>query len=63
MELKVSSAIVFLISASVVLLVLYFALSKYSIWVLVVLFCIGGTMVFFLFQEFDFSVAQFDWSM
>ncbi|XP_020262889.1 signal peptide peptidase-like 2 [Asparagus officinalis] len=42
-ELKTSSAIIFLVTASAVLLLLYFVLSKYSIWVLVVLFCIGGT--------------------
>ncbi|GAB4834171.1 Signal peptide peptidase-like 3 [Ancistrocladus abbreviatus] len=41
-DITVISAIFFVMSASVMLLLLYFFMSSWFVWVLVVLFCIGG---------------------
>lgn len=40
-----ASAVVFVVSASTFLLLLYFFMSASFIWVLIVLFCIGGVEV------------------
>ncbi|MQL68892.1 hypothetical protein Taro_001191, partial [Colocasia esculenta] len=43
LEINTKGAIVFIIMASAFLMLLYFFMSAWFIWVLVVLFCIGGT--------------------
>lgn len=58
LELKTSAAIGFLISASAILLILYFFLNKISVWVVIVLFCIGGATVYISF-EICFHLAFF----
>lgn len=42
-ELKTSAAIGFLVSASTILVLLYFFLNKISVWLIIVLFCLGGS--------------------
>ncbi|XP_078434233.1 signal peptide peptidase-like 2 [Wolffia australiana] len=42
-EINAKGAVVFIVVASIFLLLLYFFMSAWFIWVLVVLFCIGGT--------------------
>ncbi|CAB4263635.1 unnamed protein product [Prunus armeniaca] len=42
MNLSVKGAVCFVITASVFLLLLYFFMSTWFVWVLIVLFCIGG---------------------
>ncbi|KAL1805410.1 hypothetical protein ACET3Z_028478 [Daucus carota] len=41
-EINVMSAIVFVITASTFLLLLYYFMSSWFVWLLIVLFCIGG---------------------
>ncbi|KAL9397610.1 hypothetical protein Peur_011863 [Populus x canadensis] len=41
-DINVKSAIVFVITASAFLLLLYFFMSSWFVWLLIVLFCIGG---------------------
>ncbi|XP_068645165.1 signal peptide peptidase-like 2 [Aristolochia californica] len=43
LDISAKGAVVFVISASVFLVLLYFFMSSWFIWVLIVLFCIGGT--------------------
>ncbi|KAK9029935.1 hypothetical protein V6N11_031376 [Hibiscus sabdariffa] len=45
LDITVKGAIIFVILASVFLLLLYFFMSKWFIWVLIVLFCIGAVQV------------------
>ncbi|KAL5221222.1 hypothetical protein ABZP36_025935 [Zizania latifolia] len=44
-ELKTKTALVFIVTASLVLLFLFFFKSAWSAWLLVVLFCLGGLQV------------------
>ena len=44
-EINAKGAVVFIIVASAFLMLLYFFMSAWFIWVLIVLFCIGGTEV------------------
>ncbi|KAJ4766166.1 signal peptide peptidase [Rhynchospora pubera] len=43
LEINVKGAIVFLIAASAFLLLLFYFMSSWFVWLLIVLFCIGGT--------------------
>eukprot|EP00262_Sarcandra_glabra_P006316 TRINITY_DN1848_c0_g1_i1.p1 TRINITY_DN1848_c0_g1~~TRINITY_DN1848_c0_g1_i1.p1 ORF type:complete len:543 (+),score=76.46 TRINITY_DN1848_c0_g1_i1:149-1777(+) len=43
LDINAKGAIIFIISASAFLLLLYFFMSSWFIWLLIVLFCIGGT--------------------
>ncbi|XP_020104048.1 signal peptide peptidase-like 2 [Ananas comosus] len=43
LELKAKGAIVFVVAASLLLIILYFFMSSRFVWILIVLFCIGGT--------------------
>ncbi|OAY84471.1 Signal peptide peptidase-like 2, partial [Ananas comosus] len=45
LELKAKGAIVFVVAASLLLIILYFFMSSRFVWILIVLFCIGGTEV------------------
>lgn len=45
MDLSVAGAVCFVITASTFLLLLYFFMSTWFVWVLIVLFCIGGIQV------------------
>ncbi|KAL0382847.1 UNVERIFIED_CONTAM: Signal peptide peptidase-like 2 [Sesamum calycinum] len=45
LQLSIKTAIIFVIIASSFLLLLYFFMSSWFIWVLIVLFCIGGIQV------------------
>lgn len=43
--LNVGGAVCFVITASTMLLLLYFFMSSWFVWVLIVLFCLGGIQV------------------
>lgn len=45
LDIDVKSAIVFVISASAFLVLLFFFMSSWFVWVLIILFCIGGIQV------------------
>lgn len=45
LHINAKSAIVFVVTASAFLLLLYFFMSSWFIWLLIVLFCIGGIEV------------------
>ena len=45
LDISAKGAVVFVIVASTFLLLLYFFMSSWFIWVLIVLFCIGGIEV------------------
>lgn len=45
LRITTKSAVVFVISASTFLLLLYFFMSASFVWVLIVLFCLGGVEV------------------
>jgi signal peptide peptidase-like protein 2B len=44
-EISAKGAVVFIIIASVFLLLLFYFMSSWFVWVLIVLFCIGGIEV------------------
>ncbi|MBA0855414.1 hypothetical protein Goshw_013394 [Gossypium schwendimanii] len=46
LDISVKGAIVFVITASTFLVLLYFFMSAWFVWLLIVLFCIGGVQVF-----------------
>lgn len=50
LHINVKSAVVFVITASTFLLLLYFFMSAWFVWVLIVLFCIGGVEVHTIFN-------------
>ncbi|MBA0798275.1 hypothetical protein Gohar_008882, partial [Gossypium harknessii] len=45
LDISVKGAIVFVITASTFLVLLYFFMSAWFVWLLIVLFCIGGVQV------------------
>lgn len=45
LDINVKSAIIFVITASTFLVLLYFFMSSWFVWVLIILFCIGGIEV------------------
>lgn len=49
LEINAKGAIVFVIVASVFLLLLFYFMSSWFVWLLIVLFCIGGIEVLFYF--------------
>lgn len=53
------SAVTFVITASVFLLLLYFFMSSSFVWVLIILFCIGGVQVCFMFDYFVYVLVMF----
>lgn len=52
LDISVKGAIIFVISASLFLVLLYFFMSSWVFWVLIILFCIGGVEVHALFILF-----------
>lgn len=44
-EINMMSAVIFVVTASAFLLLLYYLMSAWFVWVLIVLFCIGGIQV------------------
>jgi signal peptide peptidase-like 2B len=52
LEINVKGAITFLIAASVFLLLLFYFMSSWFVWLLIVLFCIGGAEVIFCLVYF-----------
>lgn len=44
-EISAKGAIIFIITASVFLLLLFYFMSSWFVWILIVLFCIGGIEV------------------
>lgn len=55
-EISAKGAIIFIIVASVFLLLLFYFMSSWFIWVLIVLFCIGGIEVFPPFRHRNSSI-------
>ena len=55
-EISAKGAIVFIIVASVFLLLLFYFMSSWFVWVLIVLFCIGGIEVFPPFRHRNSSI-------
>ncbi|KAL7177046.1 hypothetical protein ACSBR2_030385 [Camellia fascicularis] len=49
LDISAKSAIVFVITASIFLVLLYLFMSSWFVWLLIVLFCIGGTEICLLF--------------
>lgn len=45
LDISVMGAVCFVITASIFLVLLYFFMSSWVLWVLIVLFCIGGMEV------------------
>ncbi|XP_077250447.1 SIGNAL PEPTIDE PEPTIDASE-LIKE 3 isoform X2 [Tasmannia lanceolata] len=43
LDINVMGAVVFIITASIFLVLLYFFMSSWFVWLLIILFCIGGT--------------------
>lgn len=52
LDISVKGAIFFVISASLFLVLLYYFMSSWVFWVLIVLFCIGGVEVTCFFPPF-----------
>jgi len=46
LEINARGAIIFVIAASAFLLLLFYFMSSWFVWLLIVLFCIGGTEVY-----------------
>ncbi|CAN1195860.1 Signal peptide peptidase-like 2 [Linum perenne] len=59
-NIDVKSAIFFVISASTFLVLLFFFMSSWFVWLLILLFCIGGVEVgnAFMYSNFSFKVAK-----
>ena len=51
-NIDTKGAIVFVITASTFLVLLFFFMSSWFIWVLIILFCIGGIEVRYIFVDF-----------
>lgn len=45
LEINTKGAVIFVIAASAFLLLLFYLMSSWFVWLLIVLFCIGGTEV------------------
>lgn len=45
LDISVKGAVVFVITASTFLVLLYFFMSAWFVWLLIVLFCVGGVQV------------------
>lgn len=45
LEINAKGAIIFVVAASAFLLLLFYFMSSWFVWLLIVLFCIGGTEV------------------
>jgi signal peptide peptidase-like 2B len=58
-EISAKGAIVFIIVASVFLLLLFYFMSSWFVWVLIVLFCIGGIEVFSPLGSFFLWILNF----
>ena len=57
LDINVKSAIVFVITASSFLVLLYFFMSSWFVWLLIVMFCIGGVEVMTLLLHVDFEIC------
>ena len=55
-EINVMSAIVFVITASTFLLLLYYFMSSWFVWLLIVLFCIGGIQVLLVIMVLSLEI-------
>jgi signal peptide peptidase-like 2B len=55
-EISAKGAFIFIIVASVFLLLLFYFMSSWFVWVLIVLFCIGGIEVFPPFGHSNSSI-------
>lgn len=57
LDINVKSAIVFVITASSFLVLLYFFMSSWFVWLLIVMFCIGGVEVMTLLLHVHFEIC------
>ena len=57
LDINVKSAIVFVITASSFLVLLYFFMSSWFVWLLIVMFCIGGVEVTTLLLHVHFEIC------